>query len=58
MKRILLALITTAGLTACGADGAPIRPIAGVGVSVGTGGVSVGGSVGASVGGVNVRVGV
>ncbi|MGB0900160.1 hypothetical protein [Halocynthiibacter sp.] len=57
MKRILLALITTAGLTACGADGEPIRPTAGVGVSVGTGGVSVGGSVGAKSGPVTVGVG-
>ena len=56
MKHIILALIMTAGLTACGADGEPIRPTAGV--TVGTGGVSVGGSVGTTIGGVNVRVGV
>jgi len=57
VKRILSALALVAGLTACGADGPPIRPTAGIGVSVGTGGVSVGGSVGANVGGVNVSVG-
>ncbi|MGB0968516.1 MAG: hypothetical protein ACPGUX_10045 [Halocynthiibacter sp.] len=57
MKRIVIALLMTAGLTACGADGKPIRPTAGVGVSVGTGGVSVGGSVGASMGNVTVGVG-
>lgn len=57
MKRIVIALLMTAGLTACGADGEPIRPTAGVGVSVGTGGVSVGGSVGASIDNVTVGVG-
>ena len=57
MKNLSLMILVVVGLTACGADGEPIRPTAGVGVSVGTGGVSVGGSVGASIGNVTVGVG-
>ena len=44
-------------LVSCGADGAPLRPNANVGLSVGSGGVSTNASVGASNGTVSVGVG-
>ncbi|WP_333711934.1 hypothetical protein [Yoonia sp.] len=56
MKRIVL-VIGLMALAACGADGAPFTPNASFGVSAGTGGVSTGGSVGASNGTVSVGVG-
>jgi hypothetical protein len=56
MKRIalILAIVTVAG---CGADGAPMKPTANVGLSLGTGGVNTSASVGASNGTVSVGVG-
>lgn len=56
MKRIAL-ILTIAALAGCGADGAPWTPNANVGLSVGTGGMSTGASVGASNGTVSVGVG-
>lgn len=56
MKRIVLIMLV-AGLAGCGADGAPWRPNASVGVSVGSGGASTNASVGASNGTVSVGVG-
>lgn len=56
MKQIVLILVV-ASLAGCGADGAPMRPNANVGLSVGTGGVSTSASVGASNGTVSVGVG-
>ncbi|WP_204218522.1 hypothetical protein [Loktanella sp. S4079] len=53
MKRIVLILSVTA-LVSCGADGAPWRPSANVGLSVGTGGVSTSTNIGASNGTVSV----
>ncbi|WP_210529415.1 hypothetical protein [Rubellimicrobium arenae] len=54
---VFLALMTLLALTACGADGPPARPSAGVGVGIGTGGVSAGGGVGLSNGTVSVGIG-
>ena len=48
MTRTVLAFCTFALLAACGADGAPFRPTANAGVSIGTGGVSTNASVGAT----------
>ncbi|GAA6209534.1 hypothetical protein NBRC116601_28270 [Cognatishimia sp. WU-CL00825] len=55
MKSILaiLALVVVAG---CGADGAPIRPSANIGIGVGTNGVSAGAKLGASKGPVSIGV--
>ena len=49
--------LVVATLAGCGADGQPVRPTGGVGVSVGSGGVSVGGNVGVRSGPVTVSVG-
>lgn len=49
----LLALVVLAG---CGADGAPIRPVAGIGIGLGTNGVTVSPSVGISKGNVGASV--
>ncbi len=57
MKQIAVILLL-AGLAGCGADGAPMRPNANLGLSVGTGGVSTSASVGASNGTVSVGVGI
>ena len=55
MKRIVL-ILTTAALAGCGADGAPLKPTANLGLSIGSGGVRTGASVGASNGTVSVGV--
>ncbi|MDP5084503.1 MAG: hypothetical protein NWQ23_03710 [Yoonia sp.] len=57
MKRIALILMIAA-LAGCGADGAPWTPSANLGLSIGTGGVSTGASLGASNGTVSVGVGI
>ena len=57
MKRIAL-ILTVAALAGCGADGAPFTPTANLGLSVGSGGVSTGASLGASNGTVSVGVGI
>jgi hypothetical protein len=57
MKRIAL-ILTIATLAGCGADGAPFTPTANLGLSVGSGGVSTGASLGASNGTVSVGVGI
>ncbi|WP_296422584.1 hypothetical protein [Yoonia sp.] len=56
MKRIAL-IIVVAAVAGCGADGAPWRPSANVGISIGTGGVSPSANLGASNGPVSVAVG-
>lgn len=56
MKRLALILIVAA-VAGCGADGAPWRPNANIGLSIGTGGVSPNASVGATNGPVSVGVG-
>lgn len=55
--RFCAALISVALLASCGVDGAPVRPAAKAGMTVGTGGVNVGGSVGVSKGPVTISVG-
>ena len=55
--RILGFLLAAAFLASCGANGAPVRPNANVGLSVGNGGVSTNASVGATNGTVTVGVG-
>ncbi len=57
MKRIAL-ILTVAALAGCGANGAPWTPNANLGLSLGSGGVSTGASLGASNGTVSVGVGV
>lgn len=56
MKKLAL-IVLTGALAGCGADGAPMRPSANVGLSVGSGGVSPSASVGATNGSVSVGVG-
>ena len=56
MKRIAM-ILTVAALAACGADGAPFKPSANVGLSLGSNGVTTGASVGASNGTVSIGVG-
>ena len=57
MKRTL-AILGIIALAGCGADGAPMRPSANLGLSVGSGGVSTSASVGATNGTVSVGVGI
>jgi hypothetical protein len=53
----IAALLSLLALAACGADGPPMRPSAGVGMGVSDGGVSFGGGFGASNGTVSVGLG-
>ena len=55
MKAIAVLAILT--LAACGADGAPVRPSASVGVGVGSDGVDLGGSFGVTDGTFSVGIG-
>jgi len=55
MIRILCALSLLA-LAACGVDGEPVQPHAGVSIGVGSGGVHAGGTVGVSRGPLSVGV--
>ncbi len=57
MKRILC-LVSLLGLAACGVDGEPVRPAANIGISIGSGGVNAGGSIGVSKGPLTVGVGI
>jgi hypothetical protein len=50
-------LFLLSALTACGADGEPVQPTMNAGLSVGTGGVRVGGGVGVSQGPVSLFFG-
>ena len=56
MKKFALVMVVM-GLAACGADGQPFTPNASLGVSAGSGGLTTGGTVGASNGAVSVGVG-
>jgi len=56
MKKLALVMVVM-GLAACGADGQPFTPNASLGVSAGSGGLTTGGTVGASNGAVSVGVG-
>ena len=55
--RKLTFIMALAAMAGCGADGAPMRPNANIGLSIGSGGVSPSASVGASNGTVSVGVG-
>lgn len=57
MKRLVAICLVTAGLSACGADGEPVQPTLNAGISVGTGGVHVGGGVGLNSGPVSILLG-
>lgn len=52
-----IAVLALLALAACGADGAPVRPSASVGVGVGSGGVDLGGSFGVTDGTLSVGIG-
>ena len=56
MKRIAM-ILTVAALAACGADGAPMKPTANMGLSLGSNGINTNASVGASNGTVSIGVG-
>lgn len=56
MKKSILMLCCMAFVAACGADDPPLRPTAGVGVSVGTGGVNTNAAVGATNGTFSVGI--
>ena len=51
---VVLALIAVA---ACGADGDPLRPTAGIGIGVGTNGVTTSAQVGAQNSNVSIGIG-
>ena len=57
MRQALIGLIGLTLLAGCGADGAPFRPTATAGISIGTGGVSADCSLGTTNGTVSVKVG-
>ena len=52
-----ISLLALLALAACGADGAPLRPSASVGVGVGSDGMDVGGSFGVTDGTVSLGIG-
>jgi len=56
MKAITVMIILGA-LAGCGADGAPLRPTANLGLSIGADGVTPTASIGATSGPVSIRVG-
>lgn len=55
--KIFAALFAVMMLASCGIDGAPLRPSAEAGISIGTGGVDVGGKVSVGKGPVTISVG-
>ncbi len=57
MKRMSIGVLALVVLTGCGVDGAPFRPTANAGVSIGTGGISADCSIGTTNGTVSVKVG-
>ena len=57
MKRAITLLLALATLAGCGAAGAPMRPSANIGLSIGTDGVRPSARVGATNGAVSVAVG-
>lgn len=56
MMRII-AVLALVAVASCGADGEPVSPFGNAGVSVGSGGVSAHGAVGATAGPVTIAVG-
>ena len=58
MIRHTVILLSLLALAACGADGEPVQPNAGIGIGFGSGGVHVGGTVGVSRGPLSVGVSV
>ncbi len=57
MKALVAALTGLLALAGCGADGAPFRPSATAGISIGSGGISTDCAIGTTNGTVSVRVG-
>lgn len=55
--KVVAALLALVLVASCGADGAPLRPSANLGINIGPGGISPSASVGASKGPVKVSVG-
>lgn len=55
--KIVVALLTLAALSGCGADGSPIRPTGNVGVSIGPNGISPSVGLGATNGTISVGLG-
>jgi len=56
-RRLALIALLGALLSACGADGEPVQPTLNAGVSIGTGGVHVGGGVGVNSGPISIFLG-
>lgn len=56
MARMIFAVSMCAALAACGADGEPVKPTVGVGVTVSGSGVNAGASVGVRQGPVAINV--
>ena len=50
-------LVVLSALAACGADGEPVQPTMTAGLTVGSGGVRVGGGVGVSQGPISLMLG-
>lgn len=55
--RALITGLSVLVLVSCGVDGAPLKPSARAGVSIGSNGVSTNASIGASKGPVSIKVG-
>lgn len=50
-------VLAFAALVACGADGDPLRPTAGIGIGIGTGGLTTSAQVGAQNSNVSIGIG-
>ncbi|MEP4036854.1 MULTISPECIES: hypothetical protein [unclassified Pseudophaeobacter] len=57
MLKLIGIAVLTAGLSACGVDGEPVRPALNAGIGVSNNGVHAGGSVGLQKGPFNLSLG-
>ena len=57
MGKWMVLVLGLSVLSACGADGEPVQPTLNAGVSVGSGGVHVGGGVGVHTGPISILLG-
>lgn len=53
----IITVLALVAVASCGADGEPVSPFGNAGVSIGSGGVSTHGAVGATAGPVTIAVG-
>lgn len=57
MGKWMVVVLGLGFLSACGADGEPVQPTLNAGISVGSGGVHVGGGVGVYTGPISILLG-